>query len=96
MLAAEILAEASRLVSTDRQSQHGDKLENHQNIAALWSAYLGVDISPAQVAMLMVLLKVARTKTGAYNADDFVDGAGYLGIAGELAAPVRKLQSVTA
>ena len=33
---------------------------------------------------MMVLLKTARTKTGAYNPDDFIDMAGYSVIAGEL------------
>ena len=32
----------------------------------------------------MVLLKIARTKSGTVNIDDYVDGCGYLSIAGEL------------
>ena len=87
MNAADILSQASSLVSGDRNKQHGDKLENHQNIAALWSAYKEIDISPRDVAIMMALLKIARTKTGEVNADDFVDGCGYISIAGELASP---------
>ena len=34
---------------------------------------------------MMVELKIARTKTGATNADDYIDAAGYIGIAGEIA-----------
>ncbi len=33
----------------------------------------------------MVLLKLARTKTGGHNGDCFIDGAGYFALAGELA-----------
>lgn len=73
------------LVSGERSRTHGDKLENHTNIARLWSAFLGVPLEPEQVALMMVLLKVARTKTGTFNIDDYVDMAGYSGIAGELA-----------
>ena len=80
----EILRRAAELVSTDRAETHGDMLENHDNIATLWSAFLGVDITAQQVALMMVLLKVARTKTGRLNLDDFIDMAGYAGVAGEI------------
>ncbi len=83
-IAADVLQTAQNLVAGDRAKQHGDKLKTHQNIARLWSAYLGVPIAAHQVAMLMVLLKVARTRTGAFNLDDFVDAAGYTAIAAEI------------
>lgn len=82
--ASEILLRASNLVSVDRQKDHGDKLENHINIAKLWSAYLDIDILPEDVALLMSLLKIARTKLGRFNIDDFEDGSAYMAIAGEL------------
>jgi len=34
----------------------------------------------------MALLKIARTKIGKVNPDDYVDACGYLGIAGEIAS----------
>jgi hypothetical protein len=34
----------------------------------------------------LVLMKVARTRTGAHNLDDYLDACGYAGIAAELAA----------
>ena len=81
----EILETSLNLVSGNRNDTHGDKLRNHQNIADLWSAYLGIEISPMQVATLMVLLKVARTKEGSHNIDDYVDACGYAAIAGDIA-----------
>jgi hypothetical protein len=86
MKASEITDKASKLVSGDRNETHGDVTENHANIARLWSGYLEHGVSPQDVAMMMVLLKVARTKLGAFNEDDFVDAAGYAGVAGEIAA----------
>jgi hypothetical protein len=85
--------EAAALVGGDRAVQHGDKLINHQNIAALWTAWLyrrGLisevsELSAHDAAVMMVLLKVARTLTGAHNPDDYRDGVGYLAIAGSLA-----------
>lgn len=86
MKAPEILMKAVDLVGGDRAKQHGDKVENHHNIADLWGAYLGRTLSAHDVALMMCLLKIARTKTGAYNDDDYVDLAGYAGVAGEIAS----------
>lgn len=89
MKAHDILKQAAGLVSGDRDRQHGSKVANHNNIAALWTAYLGnrlaTPLEARDVALLMVLLKVARTKTGSHNPDDYLDMAGYAGCAGEIA-----------
>lgn len=88
--AGAILLRASELVSGERARTHGDKVVNHQNIADHWNAYLSgrisVPLTPLDVALMMVELKIARTKAGAYNADDFDDMAGYSGVAGEIAS----------
>lgn len=84
---SEILAEAARLTAEDRQAVYGPPLVNHQRIAALWSAYLEHEVTPAQVAMCMGLVKVARLIQTPDHTDSFVDLAAYAGIAGELATP---------
>ena len=91
--ASDILKHATDLVGGDRAAQHGDKTANHQNIANLWSAYLSTPITADQVAIMMVLLKAARTKTGSVNRDDFVDMAGYAGVAGEIVGNFNGLLS---
>jgi hypothetical protein len=85
MRASELLETAKNLVTGNREQTHGPKLENHQNIASLWSAYLGREISPLDVALMMALVKIGRTKCGAHNPDDYVDLIGYGAVAGELA-----------
>ena len=55
----------------------------HKNIAKLWSAYKDVDITAHDVAIMMVLLKIARTKLGAVSSDTYIDGSAYMSIAGE-------------
>jgi hypothetical protein len=82
--AANLLLLAAKLIDGDRDEQHGNRLECHTNIARLWTAYLGVPITPVDVALLMALLKIARTKSGEPNADNFVDLLGYGSLAGEL------------
>jgi Domain of unknown function (DUF6378) len=85
MQATDICRRAIDLIAGDRAGQNGDALAVHTNIAVLWSAFLGIPIAARDVALMMVLLKVARSKTGAFNIDDYVDAAGYAAIAAEVA-----------
>ena len=82
----EIITEASRIVADDREKSYGNKSKNHLNIAKLWSAYLDKNISSKDVAMLMALLKIARTKSGEHHIDNYIDLVGYGAIAGQLSS----------
>jgi hypothetical protein len=84
--AANILQLAAKLIDGDRDEQHGNRYLCHSNIAKQWEAYLGVEVTPVDVALMMALLKIARTKSGELNNDCFVDGCGYIALAGELSA----------
>lgn len=94
MKRVEICETAARLIGGERNRQHGDPRPNHENIGALWNAYLerrfpqlaGARLSAHDVALMMSLLKIARTMAGNHNPDDYVDGVGYLAIAGGFAA----------
>ena len=78
------LNQAQALVRGQRQKDYGDKVDNHINIAKLWSAYKDVDITPHDVAIMMALLKIARTKLGSVSMDTYIDMAAYGAIAGEI------------
>ena len=78
------LSEAIRLSGTDRQKDYGNKIKNHNNIAKLWSAYKDVEITAHDVAIMMTLLKVARTKIGSVSKDTYIDMSAYGAIAGEI------------
>lgn len=80
----EILDTARDLVCLDRNEQYGDPEECFQEIACLWSAYLRQSIKPDDVAMMMALLKIGRTKTGAFSKDNYIDAAGYIALAAEV------------
>ena len=80
----QFLNKASSLVKGQRHKDYGDKTDNHKNIAKLWSAYLDVDITPHDVAIMMCLLKIARTKLGDVSEDTYIDMAAYGAIAGEI------------
>ena len=85
---AEILDEAKRIITTDRESDYGKPENTFQEIADYWSVYLQHKgfkgyISAADVAKMMSLLKLARMKYR-FKSDNFVDMAGYTALAYEL------------
>lgn len=82
---ATILQTALACVTQDRQATHGDAAQQLEYTARLWSVYLGLEVHASDVANLMALMKISRSQHGAYNPDDYVDGCGYLALAGELA-----------
>ncbi len=82
---------AGALVSTTREQQHGEKYDNHRRIADIWNGLLSAaDKSPLtpldahDVANMMEALKIARRYSGQFNLDDYIDGAGYAAVAGEI------------
>ena len=91
MTRKEILDKALSCVNGDREGSHGTPENSFNAIAALWNAYLSasmgrdIEISSEDVAAMMILLKIARVATGAYNDDNWVDIAGYAACGGELA-----------
>ena len=91
MTKEEILALAKEMVSKDRNKTHGDAFKNHAEIAEFWNIFLDgklrpmANITAADVAIMMILLKISRTNQGEkFNLDNFVDMAGYSAIAGEI------------
>ena len=81
----EILERAITLIMGDREEDYGEAHKNFSDIAALWSVVLGVDVQPWQVAACMSQLKLARASKTSTHADSWVDMAGYVGLAAELA-----------
>ena len=83
----EILQTACDLINGDRAQEYGDAYLNHARIAALWTTYVRSkpdDLTPVDVAMMLVLMKVARSIETPKD-DSFVDIAGYAALAGEMA-----------
>jgi len=65
------------LVKGQRQADYGDPIDNLTDIASGWSAILGVDVSPRQVSLAMIWLKICRDKNGSAGRDNEVDICGY-------------------
>ena len=76
----QALREAATIIAGDRDVQYGGPEENFTRIAKIWSVIVGAEISPEDVAMMMVGLKIARyaSKSG-FQPDTWIDIAGYAG-----------------
>lgn len=83
MIDPALLSEATATVMGARQDSYGSPETNLGRIAALWGAYLGRDITAADVALMMGLVKISRLKNG-YQRDSYVDLIGYAALAESL------------
>jgi hypothetical protein len=87
---AEILQTATDLYK-DRGLSYGHPTDNMARAAGLISAYLEMPVTDYQVAVILALVKIARSIEDAQKIDTWVDGASYLAIAGQLATEENEL-----
>lgn len=88
-----LLREAESIVVGSRNTAYGNPEDNFRNIASLWNAYLvaqtpGIasDLTPQDVAHMMILMKMARLATNPAHRDSLVDIAGYAACAADCQA----------
>lgn len=75
-----ILKSADKIINGERQHEYGAADHSFSTIAQMWSTYLGTEITAENVAMMMILLKVARSISRATE-DSLIDIAGYAALA---------------
>lgn len=78
-----VLEEAGALINGPRQEAYSHPSRSMKRIAALWTVYLGVYVSPSDVCVMMSLLKIARLRSTLKlerQRDSVVDAAGYLAL----------------
>ena len=83
-----VLSIAEDLVMGDRNKDYSSPQANFDQTAELWSAYMGHQFSAHDVAVMMILVKVARLTTSPGKLDNWVDIAGYAACGAEV-SPVR-------
>ena len=93
-----VLEKAKLCICQDRQNQYGAPEDSFAAIANYWSIYLlnskkivGA-ITSKDVALMMVLLKIARAEGHTHHTDNYVDMAGYAALAAELAQNELKIE----
>ena len=85
MLRKELLEKAAEITEGARQKHYGTPEDNFKNIAEFWQLYLSQrfenadesEISPTDVAIMMLLMKVARLVHDPHHDDSWLDIAGY-------------------
>ena len=83
MNAEAFLDHAAGLV-TRRRREYGEPVDLFEHIATRWSLTLGTRISPAQVAICLIDLKLARLARDPQHLDSQVDVAGYAAVLREV------------
>lgn len=85
-----VLDEANRVINGPRAAHYGDATVNHQRIADYWNSYIRhlatarngeIELQPHDIAVLMILLKIARVVETSDHRDSFVDTIGYAALA---------------
>ncbi|MEI6580836.1 MAG: DUF6378 domain-containing protein [bacterium] len=71
-----ILEEAEQIINGDRRSAYGSVEKSFRQSAKIWSGILDTNISPQQVALCMIGLKLQR-ESYSHKRDNLVDIIGY-------------------
>lgn len=72
-----ILREAENIIYGDREKTYGNPGANCERIAKIWELIFKVPITPKQVCLAMIGLKVARLMNDIDHKDSYVDICGY-------------------
>lgn len=86
----EYLDLAKDIICKQRQDVHGKPEDCFRLMGEYWTDYLTqkqgepVHIDSRDVAMMMVLFKIARWQMNPQHQDNVTDGIGYMALAGEL------------
>ena len=83
MTSWSILGHTAKVLE-ERHDDYGDAADQFSAIAARWSITLGMPVTPAQVALCMIDLKLARLTYDPRHIDSVVDVIGYAALLREV------------
>ncbi len=83
MITWSILGHTAKVLE-ERRDDYGDPVEQFRAIADRWSITLGTPITPSQVALCMIDLKLARLAYDPGHIDSMVDVIGYAALLREV------------
>jgi hypothetical protein len=81
--AEALLTHAADLVNR-RRGEYGEPAALFERVAVRWSQVLGTKVTPAQVIVCLMDLKVARLSHEPRHLDSITDVAGYAGCLAEV------------
>ena len=83
MTSWSILGHTAKVLE-ERRDDYGDPAEQFRAIAARWSITLGTPVTPAQVTLCMIDLKLVRLAYDPGHVDSIVDVIGYAALLREI------------
>jgi hypothetical protein len=83
MTSAQMLAHAAGVIA-ERDAAYGDPAVSMAAIAARWSITLGRPVTPAEVVLCMLDLKLARLGSNPKHRDSIADVIGYAALLPEV------------
>jgi hypothetical protein len=83
MTAAMVLRQVAATIA-DRHKTYGDPAASMDAIAKRWSVTLGRPVTPTEVVLCLIDLKLARLTHNPRHVDSLVDVAGYAALLGEI------------
>ena len=83
MTSWSILGHTAKVLE-ERRDDYGDPAEQFRAIADRWSITLGTPVTPVQVALCMIELKLARLAYDPGHVDSLVDVIGYAALMREV------------
>ena len=83
MTSWSILGHTAKVLE-ERRDDYGDPADQFSEIAKRWSITLGTLVTPEQVALCMIDLKLARLAYDPRHVDSVVDVIGYAALLREL------------
>ncbi|ULQ45937.1 DUF6378 domain-containing protein [Flagellatimonas centrodinii] len=86
--APQILTAAADAIADRAASRDVAAERSMARTVKTFAALTGHNINEREGWVFMAVLKLARAQAGALNPDDYVDGAAYIGLAGECAENV--------
>jgi len=84
MTSEEMLQDAAAIIA-ERGAAYGDAAASMSTVAARWSITLGRPVTPAQVVLCMIDLKLARLTRDPRHHDSTADVIGYAALLPEVA-----------
>ena len=80
----EQLLQQTLQIFEERRVSYGPPAPHLHEVARRWAQVLECEVSPLQVAMCLIELKLARLKANPFHADSIADIAGYAAVMAEL------------
>lgn len=81
-----VLKIADNIINGDRRDAYGDVRKSFAAVAETWGDILHVDVTPQQVALCMVALKLHR-EANSHKRDNLIDLCGYAALLDQLYEP---------